>query len=184
MGVGFATLRESTDTWDRIIFSITLGFLLISILLAIHRTEKRRAFWLGFALFGSAYLGLSLVPSIEPRLITTKSFAHFDSRVPDRASVISWQASNDVSNNQEEHTIRAPIQGFVGQTRNRDGSRSSYVRFIGGSSGSTENFMRIGQSPLGLIAAFVGGLLSRHLYGENHQAVRELVNSLGSTSNG
>ena len=82
LGVGFAALRESNEIWDSSIFSITLGVLLISILLAIHRTEKRRAFWLGFALFGAAYLGLSLVPSIESRLITTKVLAYLDSKVP------------------------------------------------------------------------------------------------------
>ena len=53
LGVGFAALRESNEIWDSSVFSITLSVLLISILLAIHRAEKRRAFWLGFALFGS-----------------------------------------------------------------------------------------------------------------------------------
>ena len=67
LGVAFAALRESNEIWDRSIFSVTLGVLLISILLAIHRTERGRAFWLGFALFGSAYLGLSLVPSIDTK---------------------------------------------------------------------------------------------------------------------
>jgi hypothetical protein len=64
LGVGFAGLREAIDLWEFGIFTLMLGVLLISILLAIHRTEKRRAFWLGFALFGWIYLGLSLVPSI------------------------------------------------------------------------------------------------------------------------
>src|SRR4051812_18918210 len=82
LGVGFAALRESTDIWGSGIFTVTLVILLISILLAIHRTGKRRAFWLGFALFGAAYLGLSLVPPIESRLITTKVLASIDSRVP------------------------------------------------------------------------------------------------------
>src|ERR1017187_6400229 len=58
LGVGFAALRESNEIWDSSIFIITLGLLLISILLAIYRTDKRRAFWLGFAVFGSAYLAL------------------------------------------------------------------------------------------------------------------------------
>jgi uncharacterized membrane protein len=53
IGVGFAALRESSDLWVSSLFTLTLAALLISILLAIHRTEKRRAFWLGFALFGS-----------------------------------------------------------------------------------------------------------------------------------
>jgi len=47
-GVGLAALRESNEAWYSSIFTLTLGILLISILLAIHRTEKRRAFWLGF----------------------------------------------------------------------------------------------------------------------------------------
>src|ERR1700722_7279503 len=78
LGVGFAALRESNDTWDRTIFSITLGMLLISILLAVPQIEKRRAFWIGFALFGWIYLGLSVVQSIESRLITTKALAFLD----------------------------------------------------------------------------------------------------------
>ncbi len=64
LGIGFAALRESSDLWDGGIFSLTLGVLLVSILLAIHRGDARRAFWLGFALFGGGYLVLSLVPSI------------------------------------------------------------------------------------------------------------------------
>ena len=87
-GVGLAALRESNDTWDSSIFTLTLGILLISILLAVHRTENRRAFWIGFALFGSAYLGLSLFPSIESRLITTKALAYLDSKVPGRSMVV------------------------------------------------------------------------------------------------
>ena len=59
--------------------------LLISILLAVHRTESRRAFWLGFALFGWCYLALSLVPSIESRFLTTKALAYLDSKVPGRS---------------------------------------------------------------------------------------------------
>jgi hypothetical protein len=87
VGVGLAALRESNEIWDSSLFSVTIGVLLISILLAIHRTERRRAFWLGFALFGSAYLGLSLVPSIESRLITTRALDYLDSKIRDRSLV-------------------------------------------------------------------------------------------------
>jgi hypothetical protein len=65
LGVSLASIRESNEAWDSSIFTLTLAILLTSVLLAIHRTENRRAFWLGFALFGSAYLGLTLVPPIE-----------------------------------------------------------------------------------------------------------------------
>ena len=87
VAVGFAALRESSDLWDSGVFTLTLAALLISILLAVHRTESRRAFWIGFALFGWIYLGLSLVPSIESRLMTTKALAYLDSKVPGRSLV-------------------------------------------------------------------------------------------------
>ena len=82
LGAGLAALRESNEIWDSGIFTLVLSVLLVSVLLAVHRTEKRRAYWLGFALFGAAYLGLSLVPPIETRLITTKALAFIDSKVP------------------------------------------------------------------------------------------------------
>ena len=85
VAVGFAALEESSDLWESGVFTLTLAALLISILLAVHRTESRRAFWIGFALFGWIYLGLSLVPSIESRLITTKAFAYLDSKLADRS---------------------------------------------------------------------------------------------------
>jgi len=85
--VGFAVLRESSDLWESGLFTLTLGALLISMLLAVHRSESRRAFWFGFAVFGWTYLALSLVPSIESRLMTTKALAYLDSKVPGRSLV-------------------------------------------------------------------------------------------------
>src|SRR5262249_42018111 len=81
LGIGFAALRESNGIWDAGIFTLTVGMLLISVLLAVHRKEARRAFWLGFALFGWSYMALSLVPPIESRLLTTKALAYLDSKV-------------------------------------------------------------------------------------------------------
>jgi hypothetical protein len=74
-GVGFAALRESNDLWDSGLFTLTIGVLIISVLLAIHRMEAKRAFWIGSALFGWSYLALSVVPSIESRMLSTKGLA-------------------------------------------------------------------------------------------------------------
>ena len=86
VAVGFTALRESNDLWDSGILTVTLAALPVSILLAVHRTESRQAFWLGFSLFGWIYLVLSLVPSIESRLLTTKGLAYPDSNVLERSS--------------------------------------------------------------------------------------------------
>jgi hypothetical protein len=78
VAVGFAALREATDQWDSGLFSLTLGLLLNAVLLAVHRTEARRAFWIGFALFGWGYLSLSLISSTESRLITTQALTYLE----------------------------------------------------------------------------------------------------------
>ena len=76
VAVGFAALRKANGLRDSWLFSVTLGLLMLAVLLAVHRTEAKRAFWIGFALFGWGYLSLSLIPSIEPRLITSKALAY------------------------------------------------------------------------------------------------------------
>ena len=96
LGVGFAALRESSELWESGLFTLTLGVLLISILLCIHRVGKRRAFWLGFAFFGWIYLALTVVPSMESRLITTKALGYLDSKVPRRSSKVFTYLLSDI----------------------------------------------------------------------------------------
>jgi len=76
VAIGCVSLREADEFWDGGLLCVTLGLLLGAVLLAAHRTQARRAFWIGFALFGWGYLGFSLVPAIESRLITTKALAY------------------------------------------------------------------------------------------------------------
>ena len=180
LGICFAALRESNDLWDSSIFSITLGVLLTSILLAIHWTVRRRAFWLGFALFGSAYLGLSLVPSIESRLITTRGLACFDSEMaPSIAGALVdgdyfyWRTAPFVANNSQ------PVPLYVNQgngtfqdVTSAAGSNTTwFLNSLVGSSGTTVHFVRIGHSLLALIVAILGGLLSRHFFAKNREPV-------------
>jgi len=171
IGVGFGALRESNDTWDSSIFSLTLGMLLISILLAIHRAEKSRAFWLAFALFGWIYLGLSLVPSIESRLITTKALAYLDSKVADRIvqGIFGWNISSSKPTPIDVSHDSLSIVHFP--NRNVEPDDDKLVRgtvyltsaSAGTASGTTENFIRIGHSLFALLAGWLGGQLSRRL---------------------
>jgi hypothetical protein len=169
LAVCFAAFRESTENWDSSIFTLTLGVLLTSILLAVHSSESRRAFSIGFALFGWVYLGLSLVPSIESRLITTKALAYLDSKVPGRASEISEirilrNLLSSPSNSLQSFDINAvgdllyashPIQMRLWNVVKS--------RLFGGWSGTTENFVRIGHSLFALVTGWLGGQLSRRL---------------------
>jgi hypothetical protein len=168
--VGFAALRESNEIWDSGLFSLTLGVLLISILLGVHRVEARRAFWFGFALFGLSYLGLSVVPSLESRLITTKALAYLDSKMPGRSLGtftfrVSATGSGAPSNQIQNVTFTADgtqlTTSSQGQVKIWDAATG---RLLGGWSGTTENFVRIGHSLIALLASWLGGLLSRRLW--------------------
>ena len=155
LGVSFAALRESNEIWDGGIFSMTLVILLTSVLLAIHRTEQRRAFWLGFALFGVAYLGLSLVPSVASRLLTTKALAYLDSKVPGRSlEFFTFHTGPGAPGNQVQSVA------FTVDGRRLATSSPVQVRLWD----TTKNFVRIGHSLFALLAGWFGGLLSRRLW--------------------
>jgi len=153
VAVGFASLRESSDHWESGLFTATLGILLISILLTVHRDESDRAFWLGFALFGSVYLGLTLVPSIESRLITNKALAYLDSKVPVRSLGIFTVQYSAGSGSQLKFSNVHHVKLWDAATG----------RLLGGWGGTRENFIRIGHSLFALLLGWLGGQLSRRL---------------------
>jgi hypothetical protein len=170
LGIGFAALRESTDLWESGVFTLALSFLLTSILLAVHRSDARRAFWTGFALFGSTYLALSLVPSIESRLATTKALAYLDSTVPGRSpgnlTIRRWGPGSRTPGNQVQSVAFSPdgrhlATSSLGTVRLWDVATG---RLLGGWAGTTENFVRIGHSLLALLFGWLGALLSRRMW--------------------
>jgi hypothetical protein len=161
VAVAFAALRKADDLWDSIVFSLTVGLLLASVLLAIHRTESRRAFWLGFALCGWAYLGASLIPPIEARLLTTRALGILSTIHPSSAVY-------SVSFTPDGRTLTGTKQGTVRIWDVATGQP------IGWPIGSSENFVQIGHSLTALVLAFLGGPLSRSLYSRGHPATEEV----------
>jgi hypothetical protein len=165
LAVGLAALREATDVWDHGVFGVTLAALLASVLLTIHRAGARRAYWLGFALFGGTYLVLSLVPPIERRLPTTKGLAYLDSQVSGRPFDWAFMAPTTGTNG----SLGQPVQAiaFTHRVTSRGAVRiwnAATGRLLAGSSGSSEDFARIGHSLLALGLAVLGGHLSRTLH--------------------
>ena len=169
LAVGFAALRESNDYWDSGLFTLTLGVLLVSILLSIHRSEAKEAFWIGFALFGWVYLGLSLVPSIESRLLTTKGLAYLDSKVPGRPSGVTNLLLSAIGSGGSANQIQN-VAFTVDGTKPATPSQvvvkvwdTATGKILSGWGGTTENFIRTGHSLLALVAAWLGGHVSRRL---------------------
>jgi hypothetical protein len=168
-GIGLAALREASEFWDSGLFTLTLGVLLVSVLLAVHRREYRRAFWAGFALFGWGYVALSLVPSAEPRLVTTRALAYLDAQVPGQAlgfTIRLTESGSGSSINQVVGLAFSPDgRRIAGSSQGRVGLWDAATgRLLGTIPGTTEDFVRIGHSLFALLAASVGGLVSRRLW--------------------
>jgi hypothetical protein len=166
VAVALAALRAADDAWDVGTFGLTLLILLASVLLAVHRRGRRRAYWLGFSLFGWAYLAMSLVPSVEARLPTSKGLAFLDSQVPGRVRTFAFTVSlngqppppgSSVAFSPSGGTLAAASQGSV---RFWDATTGM---LLSGPGGTTENFVRIGHSLLAVVFGLVGGWLSRRL---------------------
>jgi hypothetical protein len=76
VGLDLAALRSPTGLWASALFTMTSGLLVAAILGIVYRRGPRRAFWLGFALFGWTYLLVSDGPwfsaEVQPVLLTTR----------------------------------------------------------------------------------------------------------------
>jgi hypothetical protein len=171
IGVAFAALREPTDAWDSALLGLSLVILLASVLLAVHRTDERRTFWLGFTLFGWAYLVASVVPPIASRLPTYHALVAMFEMLP--RPEIHW----------EDDLIMTGIRSFdvtalapsTPTTPNRwdvtvfnqptNSPLANHIKRLVVLPGETVgNFVRIGHSLIALMLAFLGAHFSRYLY--------------------
>lgn len=183
VGVAVAGLRAADDSWDAGLLGLTILILLTSVLLAVHRIERKRAFWLGFALFGWVYFVVSMIPPLESRMPTTKGLAFIDSKIPGRQK--TWIIDLNVANSSGLNSVQTLAFSPQGNTLSISSPGKVQVwdtwsrRLLSGSGGSTENFLRIGHSILAWVLAFVGGGLSRWLYEKDRDRVMRPIEMRG-----
>src|SRR5262249_39637692 len=121
------------------------------------------------ALFGWSYFALSEIPVIESRLITTKALTYLDHKLSGRPLALSVTLAltgSGARNNQVQAVAFSPgwKRGgpkYQGPVRLCDVTTGN---ILGGWSGTTENFVRIGHSFLALMLGWLGGLFSRRLW--------------------
>jgi hypothetical protein len=174
VAIAAAALRAADDAWESGVLGLTLLVLLTAVLLAVHRTDHKRAYWLGFALFGWVYLIVSLIPPIGSRLPTTMGLTFIDSKIPGRHR--AWATTvltfTSTAGTNPVQTVASPPQGSTLASSSQEVIRVwdlTTGKLLTGPFATTENFIRIGHSLLALLLAFVGGHLSRHLYGRGRE---------------
>jgi hypothetical protein len=162
-GVAFGALKESTDLWERSTFSLTLLVLLTSVLLAIHCGGARREFWLGFAFFGCVYLGLTLLPSVETRLITSQGLGYLHSKLVGQSPRI-WSltltAGTGIANQPSPVSAFDTVVNVGGPGQIWTVNNGNILSAWGG---SPENFVKIGHTLIALLLAWFGGMVSWQL---------------------
>jgi hypothetical protein len=76
LAVGLACLMFASSPWADTSVSITLGALTVALIGVVYRRGDRRAFWVGFALCGWAYMALSsgswFASDFRYHLVTTR----------------------------------------------------------------------------------------------------------------
>jgi hypothetical protein len=169
VALAVAALRASTDAWESGVLGLTLLILLTAVLLAVHRTDRKRAYWLGFALFGWVYLIVSLIPPIGSRLPTTIGLTFIDSKIPGRHR--TWATTvltfTSTAGTNPVQTVASSPQGNTLASSSQEVIRVwdlTTGKLLAGPFATTEDFIRIGHSLLALVLAFLGGHLSHHLY--------------------
>lgn len=157
VAVAVAALRDGSAFWDSVTFSATLFILVSSILSAIHFSGRSRAFWIGFALCGSVYFGVSLLPEVRTRLLTTRALAYLGRLIP--------SVRVDLTNNQDPEE-RSKVLMPNGSTRPGVvlGIEGGTGKLYASRGGPSEYFYPIGHSLWALVLGLLGGLLSRYLY--------------------
>ena len=86
IAIAIAALRSGDWFWSRSLYTLTLALNLSAILGAIYFTGRRRAFWMGFALFGWTCWAIANLPSFriaEHQLFARQLDVMLKDHVPD-----------------------------------------------------------------------------------------------------
>jgi hypothetical protein len=192
-GVAAAALREASETWAGILLLVTVGLLAFALLAVRQRREASRAFWEGFALFGWGYLVLTLGPwfaeQVGPKLPTAQLLGYLHGKLNPAATTSQVQAvwmpslwRNSLARINAPVTVdytvspntAAPAYGtWVADLSGTVPPASSsaqnqrvwaWTSVLAAGPGNLEHFQRVGQCLFALLAAVLGGVLSRRLY--------------------
>lgn len=119
LGLAFASLRFPSEAVAGAVLLATLGALAFAVLAIVYRAAARRAFWLGFVLFGWGYMALAWESwrgqgAIRPGMFTTITFDRLGSWLQRTNSPTSpWPFANaggrDFQNRKMQAKLEEPI---------------------------------------------------------------------------
>ena len=147
IAVGLVALLNASPMWDSIIVTLTLFLLLTALLSLACRPGPRRAFWIGFAIFGWGYLTLVDSP-IVARDLTVRSI------LPTNVALdMLHMALARIFDPSSVERMPPDVRALRGPPR------QAFVRLP-----NRPSFHRIGHCLWAWLLAVIGGFMARHFY--------------------
>ena len=114
--VAVAGLRSATAAWAGAMLMLVWGVLGLAIFGAICRTDKERAWCLGFALFGSGYLALAAGSANLASLPTTTLLVFLGSKIAPMIQQTVWSRAGSLHEPflQIAHCLWAVVAALIG----------------------------------------------------------------------
>ena len=185
-GVGLAALSSPSAEVANGLFTFAGGCLLFALLAVKYRDGNRRAFWLGFSVFGWAYVlacyGPFVGSTIRPRLLTTTLI----DRLYARMNPALQDALQEIATRNPDW-VKAKYQWHIRFDQETDPDADSVALTAVGSRPTTQNsipfyppatcsnlvwFRKSAHSIATLLVAFLGGLAGRRLEATRRVAPR------------
>ena len=76
-GIAFAALRDLSESGAGVLLLVTLAILATAILGVVYRRDAKRAWWLGFGLYGWGYLTLAFGPWFSTEMKPGRGWCQF-----------------------------------------------------------------------------------------------------------
>jgi hypothetical protein len=160
IALGLVALRSATGTLVAGMFALTFATLTASILFAVFRQAQKRAFWIGFTIFGWAYFLLLLVSWTLGRNTANDNPLRAANLVTQRLSSLSYHGLYDKAF--ERYQVSIPSGTYYGPMAGGgyvgSGMMSDDVDDAGMEDGSSD-MMPGGGGSLGSGSASLGGLV-------------------------
>lgn len=163
LAVGLAALRGANDYWAGGLQLAALFLLGTAVLGAIYERGPRRAGWLGFLVFGGAYLAVATAPwpseGVGSGLLTTRAMSYASARV------------DSASHLRDKLRFRGKVGGLtVFDEAGIGADPSQRWKAILPGAGNRDAFLSIGHCLFALLAGLLGAAIARRFETRRHLA--------------
>jgi hypothetical protein len=179
--ISIGALRHPSETWAGVMYLVTCGILLLSVVGATVLSAGKRAWWLGFALFGWGYMVLVFEPraisSLRPSLPTSILLRAVGTRLyPERTSLIVPSRRSAEESSPIGHSLKSltrldtdrsarSLMAILISAFQLTGPLQTETPYAGPQDAPDVPFLQIGHCLFALGAAVIGGLLATILFG-------------------